>query len=47
MKLALVILPKHLAIWLAAKQGQLEKVINGRYSKDKNMVSFIGTFPAA
>ena len=31
---------------VGGKTGTAEKVINGRYSKDKNMVSFIGTFPA-
>ncbi len=31
---------------VGGKTGTAEKVVDGRYSKDKNMVSFIGTFPA-
>ena len=31
---------------VGGKTGTAEKIIDGRYSKDKNMVSFVGTFPA-
>ena len=31
---------------VGGKTGTAEKVIDGQYSKDKNMVSFVGTFPA-
>ena len=31
---------------VGGKTGTAEKIVNGSYSKDKNMVSFVGTFPA-
>ena len=31
---------------VGGKTGTAEKIVNGGYSKDKNMVSFVGTFPA-
>ena len=31
---------------VGGKTGTAEKIVDGRYSKDKNMVSFVGTFPA-
>jgi cell division protein FtsI (penicillin-binding protein 3) len=30
---------------VGGKTGTAEKVVNGRYSKDKSLVSFIGAFP--
>ena len=31
---------------VGGKTGTAEKIVDGRYSKNKNMVSFVGTFPA-